>query len=345
LALKINNETKVGVLAAIATALLILGFNFLEADKIFNTSFELKAYYENVDGLAEGNPVRLNGLRVGQVKNIEYDNKEGSIQVIFGLDKGIAVPQNTIAYIASDDLLGSKAIKLDRTESPDPNMAKNGSVLEGRIEPNITQVLMSEVLPLKDTVALLLGEIERLLVWTNSVMDPSMGNKLEMMADNFVTTSRNLATTSERVVVLADNAGTAIDRTNSILKNVEGQNETISRIIKNAGTMSDTLVASSSDIKSIIARSDRVMASMDSLLASINRGDGTMGALLKDDDLYHRIDSAVAGVERVVDKFGNDPQVTLEHRLRFGRSKYEKYMDKEAYRKSIEEKNANKGSK
>lgn len=319
MALKINNETKVGILAAIATVLLILGFNFLEGDKIFNTSFELKAYYKDVDGLAEGNPVILNGLRVGQVKDIEFDNQTGSIQVIFGLDKGISVPQNTIASISNADLLGSKAIKLIRGD--DPNMATNGAVLEGQRELSLPETVMKEILPLKDTLALLMGEVERLMIWTNSVMDESMGNKLEIMADNFVITSKNFSSASGRIDTLMGSAQTALNRTNSIIKNVQGQNETISRIIANTGTFSDSLAASSHDIRTIMARTKSAMASLDTVLNGVRNGEGTLGALVSDRSLYNKLDSIANSADSLLNVFIKDPKIYMDHRIHFGPGK------------------------
>ena len=44
--MKINNETKVGVLAVVALTLLIVGFNFLKGKNIFNPSKDIYAEFQ-----------------------------------------------------------------------------------------------------------------------------------------------------------------------------------------------------------------------------------------------------------------------------------------------------------
>jgi phospholipid/cholesterol/gamma-HCH transport system substrate-binding protein len=63
----INNETKIGILAVVAVALLVLGFNFLKGRDLFDKSRKLHAVFHSVDGLATSNPVTINGLQIGTV--------------------------------------------------------------------------------------------------------------------------------------------------------------------------------------------------------------------------------------------------------------------------------------
>jgi len=50
--MKLTNETKVGALAAVAIAILILGYSFLKGNDVFSRENELYAVYDRVDGLA-----------------------------------------------------------------------------------------------------------------------------------------------------------------------------------------------------------------------------------------------------------------------------------------------------
>ena len=65
--MKISNETKIGALAAVSIALLILGFNYLKGKTLFESSDRLYAIFDKVEGLAKSNPVTINGLQVGKV--------------------------------------------------------------------------------------------------------------------------------------------------------------------------------------------------------------------------------------------------------------------------------------
>ena len=97
--MKISNETKIGALTAIAITIMILGFNFLKGKTFFGKSHNLFAKYTNVQGLANSNPVMINGLQVGTVYSISTDKNMKEILVNMTLTKDVNIPNNSLAYI------------------------------------------------------------------------------------------------------------------------------------------------------------------------------------------------------------------------------------------------------
>src|SRR3546814_5084611 len=69
--MKIAKETKIGVLAAVAIAILIIGYNFLKGNNVFSDSQQFYAIYDRVDGLTESKPIYVNGFQVGRVARLE----------------------------------------------------------------------------------------------------------------------------------------------------------------------------------------------------------------------------------------------------------------------------------
>ncbi|HMR84244.1 MAG TPA: MCE family protein, partial [Niabella sp.] len=69
--MRISNEAKVGALALVSIALLIIGFRFLKAKDIFNRTPKLYAIFKSVGGLEKSNFVKINGLTVGTVYSME----------------------------------------------------------------------------------------------------------------------------------------------------------------------------------------------------------------------------------------------------------------------------------
>ena len=74
--MKINNETKVGLLAVVAILVLILGFNFLKGKSLFSKTPVIYAVFKNLGGLEKSNQVKINGLPVGTVYNFFPTDKE-----------------------------------------------------------------------------------------------------------------------------------------------------------------------------------------------------------------------------------------------------------------------------
>ena len=84
--MKISNETKVGILAAVAITILILGYNFLKGNDVFSDDKEFYAVYERVDGLLVSNPVLVNGFQIGRVSQLTL-KPSGEILAQFKLNR------------------------------------------------------------------------------------------------------------------------------------------------------------------------------------------------------------------------------------------------------------------
>ena len=66
-------------------------FNFLKGQNIFSSGRLFTVKYENVSGLAPSKPVSVNGLRVGQVKEIKIIDTAKPIyfEVVISVEKDI----------------------------------------------------------------------------------------------------------------------------------------------------------------------------------------------------------------------------------------------------------------
>jgi len=69
------------------------------------------AHFNYVEGLDNGSDVKLAGISIGKVTNIEIYND--SIAVIGFIDKGIVIPKDSIASIRSDGLFGKKSLLIN----------------------------------------------------------------------------------------------------------------------------------------------------------------------------------------------------------------------------------------
>src|SRR5688572_31556402 len=73
--MKINRETKVGLLTIVALAMLIMGFNYLKGKDIFNTTKKVYAIFPKLGSLVKSNEVKINGLTIGTVYDLEEVDK------------------------------------------------------------------------------------------------------------------------------------------------------------------------------------------------------------------------------------------------------------------------------
>ena len=106
-------EFKIGLIALAAGLTLYFGFSYLKGRDFLNNETSYYVVYPNVDGLTKSNPVVINGLTVGKVRNIQllqdYNNQ---VIVELAINSEIILGDSTIAELSNADLLGSKAIVL-----------------------------------------------------------------------------------------------------------------------------------------------------------------------------------------------------------------------------------------
>src|SRR5215475_8677444 len=97
--MKISNETKIGVMAVVALAALILGFNYLKGSSLFEHTKKLYARFDNVEGLEVSNAVQVNGLTIGSITAINESDRDLSrgVVVTITLKKDVRLPDNSVA--------------------------------------------------------------------------------------------------------------------------------------------------------------------------------------------------------------------------------------------------------
>ncbi|RZL27688.1 MAG: MCE family protein, partial [Pedobacter sp.] len=146
--MKIKNETKVGILAAFAIALLIIGYNFLKGNSIFSSETTLFARYTRVDGLTVSKPILINGYQIGRVAKLQLE-PGGTILATLSVNSKYEIPENSIARLEGTDLLGSKAIVMSLGDSK--KMAEDGFTLNANVEKG----LMDQVQPVRKKAELI----------------------------------------------------------------------------------------------------------------------------------------------------------------------------------------------
>lgn len=105
-------ETAVGaVVLAIAAWFLVFAYNSSEFRPV--KGYPLAAKFNSVGGLAPGNDVRIGGVKIGSVLDQRIDPSDFRAVVVFSVRDDIKLPDDTVAAITSDGLLGGKYLRLE----------------------------------------------------------------------------------------------------------------------------------------------------------------------------------------------------------------------------------------
>jgi phospholipid/cholesterol/gamma-HCH transport system substrate-binding protein len=107
------------ILGAVVLALagLFLAFAYSSADLNKVKGYTIMANFPMVDGVKEGTDVKINGVKVGSIEGLKLNTDQGPSQYLvtveMTLDRSIQLPTDTVAFVASESLLGGKYLSLE----------------------------------------------------------------------------------------------------------------------------------------------------------------------------------------------------------------------------------------
>ena len=253
--MKISNETKVGVLASIAIATLILGYSFLKGNDLFSDENEFYAKYDRVDGLATSKPVLINGYQIGRVSSLKL-LPSGKILVQFKINPNYSIPKNTIARIESTDLLGSKAVVFELGDGN--NFAESGDTLNSHVQTD----LMDQVEPIQKKAEQIIARMDSVLTSVNNTLNPEFQRNFDRSFVSIARTLETLEKTTKTVDGLVNDQSSKISSimTNfeSISTNFKNNNVKINTIMNNLDKVSDDLAKS--NFTQTIAEANQALA-------------------------------------------------------------------------------------
>jgi len=301
--MKMNHETKVGILTIVALAMLILGFNYLKGMDVFNTSKKIYAIFPKLGTLVKSNEVKINGLTIGTVYDLkEVDKNVTGIKVIISLTRDVNIPTNSVAYINASPLgLGSAAIIIEKGDAT--TYLKNGDVLNTRIDEGLFGGLTEEVSPTLATVRNTLDTVSRVLSNVNTVFDAGAKNSLRHTLANLALASNSL----NKLLDLQSSAlAASLNNVNAITGNLKNNNDSLTAIITNAKHFTENLAGL--ELKQTMDTLQSAISQLKSAIGKISSTQGTLGALINDRQLYDRLNSAVLSAEILIDDIRTHPK-------------------------------------
>lgn len=124
---KVSRTIWLGIFVTAALVIFIVGIYFIgQKQMLFSSTFTIKTIYADVNGLEVGDNVRLTGIDVGTVSDIEILSDTTAL-VTMAVDKSVRkfVKKDTRASIGSEGLMGDKVINLSAGSDGGAEIANN----------------------------------------------------------------------------------------------------------------------------------------------------------------------------------------------------------------------------
>ncbi len=304
--MKISDETKVGVLAAFGITILILGYSFLRGNNLFEEKKYFYAIYNKVDGLNTSDPVTLNGFVIGKISNLALrDDTSGKVIAQILLQKEVKIPTNSYFELYSSDLLGEKAVKLIMGNATE--FAGDGDTLKGFVQATLQEEVSMQMLPVKKKAEDLFSSIDTVI---NIIRVIISGGKIESSLSNIELATERFGTVAKDLDTLIVTQTAKLDRIFShiehITANLDTNSENITQILDNFGGIADSL--NKANLKDAIRNLDTTLIELHVLLAKVNKGEGSLGMIVNDKQLYENLVVAVGNLESLLADIEENPK-------------------------------------
>ena len=325
-----SNELKVALSVLFAIAAIYGGIRFLSGQSLFGGGYEVVAEFGDAQGLAPGSIVRLNGVNVGSVRDVELGPNARRVFVTLAIDGGVEIPRGSTIQTSGLSALGAVNIEITPPRGADagrPLVA--GDTLLANEVPDLFDLLagQSNSLTARADTALIgavntFTSLDRIL--TNSGDDVTA-----VLAQlRFLTTAATTVIQTERARLgrslgsLEDAAANASRVSEDVGQDVRGVSRAVgddliatSRVVRGvAETNADSIAIVVNGLNTSLRRLDQNLATLNSLTANLDstitgvrEADGTLGLLLRDPSLYENANAAAASLQQILQDFQNDP--------------------------------------
>lgn len=132
-------ETLMGAVVLVVAALFLI-FAYSSTNVRAIRGYDVIAKFERVDGLATGTDVKISGIKVGTLVEQRLDPETYLAVVRMSIDNRVKLPEDTVAQVSSEGLLGGNFLALVPGGS-DKMIAPGGEIKYTQAPVNLVQML------------------------------------------------------------------------------------------------------------------------------------------------------------------------------------------------------------
>jgi len=284
----ITKEVRIAFVAIVGIVVLFFGMQFLKGLNIFSSADKYYVKFGDVSGLSASCPVYANGYKVGVVEQIQYDYSHPDLIVaVVGLDPQLRIPHDTKAEIASD-LLGNVKLELRLGKLSEGVLAVGDTIVGG-----VEQGVMAKAADMVPQIQLMLPKLDSILASVNALLqDPTLSHSLHNIED---ITASLTATTAQLHQLSA-----------GLNRSVPGLMTKADGVLDNTQTLTRNL--SELDIAATLAGVNATLDNVQQMTAKLNSNDGTLGLLMRDQELYRNLNSTMAHADSLMIDLKSHPK-------------------------------------
>lgn len=278
----LSNEARVGILIIVAVVIAIVGVAFLREFSFKKDRYEIAALFTTVIGLDKDDPVIVSGLKVGKVAGFRLRKED--VEVTLDIDAAYRFPKDSKAFLKNLTLLGEKAIEIVRGDSTD--LLPEGAVIQGTLQADIFE-LTEAAAPIGEDLAVLLKRLR-------STFNEAAEANLQASLENVQTISGEIAQNMDQNLATLQ---TAMENASAAAKNLQ---ELTNPENKDVDATLANLEESSANLKEATKTLRQSSASLQTILARLEKGEGAAGRFLTDEAIYRNLEKASSHLDSLI---------------------------------------------
>jgi len=307
---------RLGLFVFIGTILIVLAI-FLVGNKesLFTPTFTAKAMFKNIEGLRVGASVRMSGIDIGSVSDIEIaSDTTGKVIVSMRIQSSVRdfIRLDSKASIETEGLVGNKIVVIS-VGSTAAKVVSNGGFIQTKVPVSIAQIIEESQGTLK-----YIRDITKDFSEIVTKINKGEGTIGKLVNDD------QLYNSTKELTVSADKSLTSITgRLNQI---------------------SDVIVNATGEFQKIVTGIDSIVNKVDDIVVGVKEGKGVLGSIISEKGTYNdsikvimqNLLSMTDGIKTGAMKFAENMEA-LKHNWLF-KSYFEErgYWDTSDYEKTID---------
>jgi phospholipid/cholesterol/gamma-HCH transport system substrate-binding protein len=264
--MKNSLETKLGVFVAITVFAAVLIIENFGGPEVFKHGIHVSAQFDNAQDLKIGDRVKMAGVEIGRVEDIELTTNK--VSVTMRLSDKAMVKTDSRATIKFTGLMGQNFVAID-FGSPGADRVEEGTIIASQEQPDLSAIM-----------AKLDGAASGIQNLTKSFTPDTINNLMGPLVDFVKQNSAPLTATIANV------------------KNVSSQiaagEGTIGKLVYDDALYTSAL--------STVSNLQETAASARGVINSVSAGQGSLGKLLTDDTLYHETTASMTNLNQILQK-------------------------------------------
>ncbi|MGC3871882.1 MlaD family protein [Halomonas sp. GXIMD04776] len=257
-----------------------LGKSSVERDYSY---YEIR-FNQAVSGLAVGNAVQYNGIRVGNVLDLMLSPDDpGQVRALVRVYSDIPIKEDTRASLTLANITGSMSVQLSGGTPQSPDLAS---------DPDQPAVIIAEPSPLRSFLAdgeTLVGSLDQLLNNANRLLSADNVGRVERILSDVALITASLAAQRGELAQAATHFNQAGQKVNALLENQA------SVAFDDAQRGMTTLARTSARLEALLANNE----------ASLDQGLSDFGPAINE------LNSVLANLNRITRRFEENPSQYL----------------------------------